>query len=134
MDSATARRLHDGEGRRGAMAMGCGDGSSKAREGASAARDGATATRRRAAFLRGESDLSSFRTIIRDNQTRHELLIRAASPIFSQCAQKETTKTSCEGTKMSCDGLTLGKIIFGYTPRVVLPPQQPFSNATIEQV
>jgi hypothetical protein len=35
---------------------------------------------------------------------------------------------------MSCDGLTLGKIIFGYTPRVVLPPQQPFSNATMEQV
>ncbi len=24
---------------------------------------------------------------------------------------------------MSCDGLTLGKIIFGCTPRVVLPPQ-----------
>ena len=46
MDSATARRLHDGEGRRGATAMGCGDGSSKAREGASVARDGATATRR----------------------------------------------------------------------------------------
>ena len=39
-----------------------------------------------------------------------------------------------EGTKMSCDGLTLGKIIFGYSPRVVLPPQQPVSNATIEQV
>jgi hypothetical protein len=35
---------------------------------------------------------------------------------------------------MSCDGLTLGKIIFGYTPRVVLPPQQPFLNATMEQV
>ena len=29
---------------------------------------------------------------------------------------------------MSCDGLTLGKIIFGYTPRVVLPPQQPVSK------
>ena len=43
----TARRLHDGKGQRGATAMGCGDGSSKAREGASAARDGATATRRR---------------------------------------------------------------------------------------
>ncbi len=41
----TVRRLHDGEGWRGATAMGCGDGSSKAREGASAARDGATATR-----------------------------------------------------------------------------------------
>ena len=41
---------------------------------------------------------------------------------------------SCEGTKMSCDGLTLGKIIFGYTPREVLPPQQPVSNATMEQV
>ena len=37
-------------------------------------------------------------------------------------------------TKMSCAGLTLGKIIFGYTPRVVLPPQQPVSNATMEQV
>ena len=32
---------------------------------------------------------------------------------------------------MSCDGLTLAKLIFGYTPRVVLPPQQPVSNATI---
>ena len=48
--------------------------------------------------------------------------------------KKRTTKTSREGTKMSCDGLTLGKIIFGYTPRVVLPPQQPVSNATMEQV
>ncbi len=45
-----------------------------------------------------------------------------------------TTKTSREGTKNSCDGLTLGKIVFGYTPRVVLPPQQPVSNATMEQV
>jgi hypothetical protein len=35
---------------------------------------------------------------------------------------------------MSCAGLTLGKIIFGYTPRVVLPPQQPVSNAMMEQV
>ena len=69
-----------------------------------------------AAFVRGESDLSSFRTMIRDNPHK-----------------KRTTKTSCEGTKMS-DRLTLGKIIFGYTPRVVLPPQQPFSNATMEQV
>ena len=50
--------------------------------------------------------------------------------IFSQRA----TKTSRDGTKMSCDGLTLGKIIFGYTPRVVLPPQQPVLNATMEQV
>ena len=48
--------------------------------------------------------------------------------------KKRTTKTSREGTKMSCDGLTLGKIIFGYTPRVVLPPQQPVLNATMEQV
>jgi hypothetical protein len=48
--------------------------------------------------------------------------------------EKRTTKTSREGTKMSCDGLTQGKIIFGYTPRVVLPPQQPVSNATMEQV
>ena len=30
--------------------------------------------------------------------------------------------------------LTLGKIIFGYTPRVGLPPQQPVSNDTMEQV
>ena len=43
----TARRLHDGEGRRGATAMGCVYGSSMAREGTSVARDGATATRRR---------------------------------------------------------------------------------------
>jgi hypothetical protein len=35
---------------------------------------------------------------------------------------------------MSCDGLTLGTIIFGYTPRVVLPPHQPVSNARMEQV
>jgi hypothetical protein len=35
---------------------------------------------------------------------------------------------------MSCADLTLGKIIFGYTPRVVLPPQQPVSNDTMEQV
>jgi hypothetical protein len=35
---------------------------------------------------------------------------------------------------MSCAGLTLGKNIFGYTPRVVLPPQQPVSNAAMEQV
>jgi len=41
---------------------------------------------------------------------------------------------SCEGTKISCGRLTLGKIIFGCTPRVVLPPQQPVSNATMEQV
>jgi hypothetical protein len=47
--------------------------------------------------------------------------------------KKGTTKTSREGTKKSCDGLTLGKIIFGYTPRVVLPPQQPVSNAAMEQ-
>jgi hypothetical protein len=35
---------------------------------------------------------------------------------------------------MSCAGLTLGKNIFGYTPRVVLPPQQPVSNAMMEQI
>jgi len=40
-------RLLEGKGRRGATVMGCGGGSSKAREGTSAARDGATATRRR---------------------------------------------------------------------------------------
>jgi hypothetical protein len=57
-----------------------------------------------------------------------------AKPLFlnAQTHEKRTTKTS--RAKMSCDGLTLGKIIFGYTPRVVLPPQQPFSNATMEQV
>ena len=59
-----------------------------------------------------------------------------AKPLFlnARTHEKRTTKTSREGTKMSCAGLTLGKIIFGYTPRVVLPPQQPFSNATMEQV
>ena len=35
---------------------------------------------------------------------------------------------------MSYDKLTRGKIIFGYTPSAVLPPQQPVSNATMEQV
>jgi hypothetical protein len=35
---------------------------------------------------------------------------------------------------MSCDGLTRGKIIFGYTPRVVLSPPQPVSNTTMEPV
>ena len=35
---------------------------------------------------------------------------------------------------MSCDRLILGNIIFGYTSRVVLPPQQPVLNATMEQV
>ena len=30
----------------------------------------------------------------------------------AQFPEKRTTKTSCEGTKMSCDGLTLGKNIF----------------------
>ncbi len=52
----------------------------------------------------------------------------------AQTHEKRTTKTSREGTKKSCDELTLGKIIFGYSPRVVLPPQQPVSNATMEQV
>ena len=52
----------------------------------------------------------------------------------AQTHEKRTTKTSREGTQMSCDKLTRGKIIFGYTPRVVLPPQQPVSNATMEQV
>jgi hypothetical protein len=64
------------------------DGYTTARDGArehgKGWRDGYTAARDGAAFVRGESDLSSFRTMIRDNQTRHELLIRAASPIFSQ--------------------------------------------------
>ena len=41
---------------------------------------------------------------------------------------------SRKGKKMSCAGLTLGKIIFGDTPRVVLPPQQPVSIATMEQI
>ena len=35
---------------------------------------------------------------------------------------------------MSCDELTRGKIIFGYTPRVVSTPQQPVLNATMEQL
>ena len=48
--------------------------------------------------------------------------------------EKRTTKTSCEGTKNSCGRLTLGEIIFGCAPRVVLPPQQPASNATMEQL
>jgi len=48
--------------------------------------------------------------------------------------EKRTTETSCKGTKISCGRLTLGKIIFEYAPRVVLPPQQPVSNATMEQV
>ncbi len=67
---------------------------------------------------------------------RHKFLIRAALPIFSHARthEKRTTKMSRKGTKMSCAGLTLGKIIFGYTPRVVLPPQQPVLNATMEQV
>ncbi len=43
-------------------------------------------------------------------------------------------KNKSRGHKNECDGLTLGKIIFGYTPRVVLPHQQPVSNATMEQV
>ena len=54
--------------------------------------------------------------------------------VFLNAHEKRTTKASREGTKMSCDRLTLGKIIFGYTPRVVLPPQQPVLNATMEQV
>ena len=48
--------------------------------------------------------------------------------------EKRTTKTSREGTKISCGRLTLGKIIFGCGPRVVLPPQQPVSNNTMEQI
>ncbi len=48
--------------------------------------------------------------------------------------EKRTTKTSCEGTKNSCGRLTLGKIIFGFATRVVVPPQQAVSNATMEQV
>ena len=63
--------------------------------------------------------------MIRNNRTRHELLICAALPIFF---------LSREGTKMSCEELTLGKIIFGYTPRVVSTPQQPVLNATMEQL
>jgi hypothetical protein len=54
--------------------------------------------------------------------------------VFLNAHEKRTTKASQEGTKMSCDRLTLGKIIFGYTPRVVLPPQQPVLNATMEEV
>ncbi len=88
------------------------DGYTTARDGAALRRWGAvTAPRRRgkaqawqgmarqqhdgkgrAAFVRGESDLTSFRTMIRDKQTRHKLLIRATLPIFSQRAQKENHK------------------------------------------
>jgi len=51
--------------------------------------------------------------------------------IFSQrtVSGKEDHKT-----KISCGRLTLGKIIFEYAPRVVLPPQQPVLNAMMEQV
>ena len=35
---------------------------------------------------------------------------------------------------MSCGGITRGKIIVGYTPSVILPPQQPVSNAMMEQI
>jgi hypothetical protein len=54
-------------------------------------------------------------------------------PNFSQCAnsRKENHKNESRGHK---NELTQGKINFGYTPRVVLPPQQPVSNATMEQV
>ena len=41
---------------------------------------------------------------------------------------------SHEGTNMSCARLTLGKIIYGYTPRIVLPPHQPVLIATMEQI
>ena len=59
-----------------------------------------------------------------------------AKPLFfnARTHKKRTTKTSCEGTKMSCDELTLRKIIFGYNPRVVSTPQQPVLNATMKQV
>ena len=59
-----------------------------------------------------------------------------AKPLFlnARTHEKRATKMSCEGTKMSCDELTLGKIIFGHTPRVVSTPQQPVSNDTMEQV
>ncbi len=49
-------------------------------------------------------------------------------------SEKEDHKTNSEGTKISFGRLTLGKIIFGCAPRVVLPPQQPVLNATMEQV
>ena len=45
-----------------------------------------------------------------------------------------STSTITHGDTVIGDGLTLGKIIFGYTPKVVLPPQQTVSNATMEQV
>ena len=93
--------------------------------------DSYTTARDGTAFVCGESDLSLFR-MIRDRGTNYSFVPRRR--FFLNAHKKRTTKTSCEGTKMSCDGLTLGKIIFGYTPRVVLPPQQPFSNATMEQV
>ena len=64
------------------------------RERGKGRRDGYTMARDGAAFVCRESDLSSFWTMIRDNRTRHELLIGAASPIFSQRAnsQKENHK------------------------------------------
>jgi hypothetical protein len=54
--------------------------------------------------------------------------------IFSTRTKREPQKRVARHKKMSCADLTLGKIIFGYTPRVVLPPQQPVSNDTMEQV
>jgi hypothetical protein len=63
-------------------------------------------------------------------------LLPTKSIVIGQRAnsRKENHKIESRGHKNECDGLTLGKIIFGYTPRVVLPPQQPFSNAMMEQV
>jgi len=51
-----------------------------------------------------------------------------AKPLFLNARTHEKRTT-----KMSCDELTLGKIIFGYTPRVVSTPQQPVLNA-MEQI
>ena len=64
------------------------------------------------------------------------LLSSSLIRIFSQCAnsRKENHKNESRGHKNELCRTSLGKIIFGYTPRVVLPPQQPVSNATMEQV
>ena len=93
----------------------------------------------------GSARLSSVERYSSKRATSSAFLLCAPSPsllsssvaIFflnAQTHEKRTTKTSRVGTKMSCDGLTLGKIIFRYTPRVVLPPPQPVSNTMMEQV
>jgi hypothetical protein len=62
------------------------------------------------------------------------VVLRSCAGYFLFIFFFKTTKTSHEGTKMSCGGITRGKIIVGYTPSVILPPQQPVSNAMMEQI